>query len=63
MIAHGLGEHSGRYVHVGDFFARAGFTAFAFDLRGHGSSEGNLFWRMGNLGEIRRMDTSLLRLG
>ena len=40
VIAHGLGEHSGRYVHVGDFFARAGFTAFAFDLRGHGSSEG-----------------------
>jgi alpha-beta hydrolase superfamily lysophospholipase len=41
VIAHGLGEHSGRYVHVGDFFARAGFTAFAFDLRGHGSSEGS----------------------
>jgi alpha-beta hydrolase superfamily lysophospholipase len=40
VIVHGLGEHSGRYVHVGDFFARAGFTAFAFDLRGHGSSEG-----------------------
>ncbi len=40
VIAHGLGEHSGRYVHVGDFFARAGFTAFAFDLRGHGSSDG-----------------------
>src|ERR1700730_13277445 len=40
VIAHGLGEHSGRYMHVGDFFARAGFTAFAFDLRGHGSSEG-----------------------
>ena len=40
VITHGLGEHSGRYVHVGDFFARAGFTAFAFDLRGHGSSDG-----------------------
>jgi alpha-beta hydrolase superfamily lysophospholipase len=40
VIVHGLGEHSGRYVHVGDFFARAGFAAFAFDLRGHGSSEG-----------------------
>ncbi|MGA8482318.1 MAG: alpha/beta hydrolase [Chthoniobacterales bacterium] len=40
VIAHGLGEHSGRYVHVGDFFARAGFTAVAFDLRGHGSSDG-----------------------
>jgi alpha-beta hydrolase superfamily lysophospholipase len=40
VIVHGLGEHSGRYVHVGDFFARGGFTAFAFDLRGHGSSDG-----------------------
>jgi alpha-beta hydrolase superfamily lysophospholipase len=40
VIVHGLGEHSGRYVHVGDFFVRAGFAAFAFDLRGHGSSEG-----------------------
>src|SRR5258708_2598684 len=27
VIAHGLGEHSGRYVHVGDFFARAGLCA------------------------------------
>src|SRR5260370_12968220 len=40
VIAHGLGEHSGRYVHVGDFFARAGLAAVAFDLRGHGSSDG-----------------------
>jgi alpha-beta hydrolase superfamily lysophospholipase len=40
VIIHGLGEHSGRYVHVGDFFARAGFTVLAFDLRGHGSSDG-----------------------
>jgi alpha-beta hydrolase superfamily lysophospholipase len=40
VIAHGLGEHSGRYVHVGDFFARAGLAVFAFDLRGHGSSDG-----------------------
>jgi acylglycerol lipase len=40
LIIHGLGEHSGRYVHVGDFFARAGLTTFAFDLRGHGSSDG-----------------------
>lgn len=40
VIVHGLGEHSGRYVHVGDFFSRAGFSVFAFDLRGHGSSDG-----------------------
>jgi acylglycerol lipase len=40
LIVHGMGEHSGRYVHVGEFFARAGFSAFAFDLRGHGLSDG-----------------------
>ena len=40
LIVHGLGEHSGRYVHVGKFFAEAGFRTVAFDLRGHGRSAG-----------------------
>jgi acylglycerol lipase len=40
VIVHGLGEHSGRYVHVGKFFGEAGFRAVAFDLRGHGRSSG-----------------------
>src|SRR5271165_6591424 len=40
VIVHGLGEHSGRYVHVGRFFAEAGFRTIAFDLRGHGRSDG-----------------------
>ncbi len=40
VIVHGLGEHSGRYILVGDFFSRAGFSVFAFDLRGHGFSDG-----------------------
>ena len=40
FIVHGLGEHSGRYVHVGRSFAEAGFRAIAFDLRGHGRSDG-----------------------
>jgi len=40
FIVHGLGEHSGRYVHVGRSFAEAGFQTIAFDLRGHGRSEG-----------------------
>jgi alpha-beta hydrolase superfamily lysophospholipase len=40
LIIHGLGEHSGRYVHVGEFFSRAGFSVLAFDLRGHGLSDG-----------------------
>ena len=40
FVVHGLGEHSGRYIHVGRFFAKAGFRTVAFDLRGHGRSEG-----------------------
>jgi acylglycerol lipase len=40
LIVHGLGEHSGRYVHVGRTFAEAGFRTVAFDLRGHGRSDG-----------------------
>ncbi len=41
LLIHGLGEHSGRYEHVGDFFADRGFDITAFDLRGHGASGGN----------------------
>lgn len=40
LLVHGLGEHSGRYEHVGDFFVQRGFAAFSFDLRGHGASQG-----------------------
>jgi len=40
FIVHGLGEHSGRYVHVGRYFAKAGYRPIAFDLRGHGRSGG-----------------------
>jgi len=40
FLVHGLGEHSGRYVHVGSYFAKAGYRTIAFDLRGHGRSGG-----------------------
>jgi alpha-beta hydrolase superfamily lysophospholipase len=40
LLVHGLGEHSGRWEHVGQFFQREGFDATAFDLRGHGHSGG-----------------------
>lgn len=39
-LVHGLGEHSGRYAHVGAAFASAGYALLAFDLRGHGKSGG-----------------------
>lgn len=41
LLVHGLGEHSGRYEHVGDFFGGHGFEMAAFDLRGHGASGGS----------------------
>jgi acylglycerol lipase len=39
-LVHGLGEHSGRWAHVGKVFAEAGIALVAFDLRGHGLSGG-----------------------
>jgi alpha-beta hydrolase superfamily lysophospholipase len=39
-LVHGLGEHCGRYDHVAKAFNRAGHAFLAFDLRGHGRSEG-----------------------
>lgn len=39
-LVHGIGEHSGRYAHVGKAFAEAGFAMAGFDLRGHGKSGG-----------------------
>jgi acylglycerol lipase len=40
VLAHGYAEHSGRYEHVGDALAAAGFTTWALDHAGHGQSEG-----------------------
>lgn len=40
-LIHGLGEHSGRYAHVGKAFAEAEFALAGFDLRGHGKSGGS----------------------
>jgi alpha-beta hydrolase superfamily lysophospholipase len=39
-LAHGHGEHAGRYHHVARAFTQAGFVFLAFDLRGHGHSGG-----------------------
>ena len=40
VIAHGLGEHSGRYAHVIDHIVKLGISVWAIDHRGHGQSEG-----------------------
>ena len=39
-LIHGLGEHTGRYIHVGKTMTDAGYAFVGFDLRGHGRSGG-----------------------
>jgi acylglycerol lipase len=39
-LVHGLGEHSGRYFHVGEALTRSGFAVLTMDLRGCGKSGG-----------------------
>jgi len=39
-LVHGLGEHIGRFAHVGEAFSQAGYAVMGFDLRGHGQSGG-----------------------
>lgn len=40
LLVHGLGEHSGRYEHVGDQLTAAGIDTYAYDHRGNGASGG-----------------------
>lgn len=39
-LIHGLGEHSGRYIHLATFLNQAGYILATYDLRGHGRSAG-----------------------
>lgn len=40
VLVHGYADHVGRYAHVIEALTAAGFEVCAFDLRGHGQSEG-----------------------
>lgn len=40
VIAHGLGEHSGRYTNLFERLVPEGITFYALDFRGHGKSDG-----------------------
>lgn len=40
LIAHGYGEHIGRYQHVAALLVEAGFAVYGIDHRGHGRSGG-----------------------
>jgi lysophospholipase len=60
MIVHGLGEHSGRYLHVSASLADRGFVVYAPDLRGHGRSKG-LAGNMGRFSNILK-DLRMLQI-
>ena len=40
IVVHGLGEHSGRYLNVVNYFCPRGFAVFGYDHRGFGKSAG-----------------------
>jgi acylglycerol lipase len=40
LVVHGLGEHSGRYLNVVEYFTPRGYAVYALDHLGHGKSEG-----------------------
>jgi alpha-beta hydrolase superfamily lysophospholipase len=55
VLAHGLGEHSGRYGHVIDCLSGQGISVWAIDHQGHGQSSGTR-------GHINRFDQYLTDL-
>ena len=40
LIVHGLGEHSGRYLHVARWLRERGYAVRSYDQRGHGRTRG-----------------------
>jgi alpha-beta hydrolase superfamily lysophospholipase len=39
-LVHGLGEHVGRYNHVGEALTKSGYILTGYDQRGHGKTDG-----------------------
>lgn len=44
FLLHGIGDHLGRYEHVAEALADAGYNVFALDQQGRGRSEGERFY-------------------
>jgi alpha-beta hydrolase superfamily lysophospholipase len=40
ILTHGYNDHSGRFAHVGQALNAAGYSLYAYDVRGHGKSGG-----------------------
>ncbi|MCX4098665.1 alpha/beta hydrolase [Nocardia sp. alder85J] len=60
-IVHGVGEHSGRYEHVGQLLAEHGVATYADDHIGHGQSAGGNA-NIGSLDEAADNEATLLDL-
>jgi acylglycerol lipase len=44
LIAHGLAEHSGRYMNVVNYFVPLEYAVYGLDHYGHGKSEGQMVY-------------------
>jgi alpha-beta hydrolase superfamily lysophospholipase len=44
IIMHGLKDHADRYAAMAERLVGEGYAVYAFDLRGHGDSEGSRVW-------------------
>jgi alpha-beta hydrolase superfamily lysophospholipase len=44
VLVHGFDDHGGRYLHVGEALAAAGFVLCSYDARGQGRSGGTWAW-------------------
>ncbi|MDP9237526.1 MAG: lysophospholipase [Chloroflexota bacterium] len=62
VIVHGYAEHSGRYEHVGAYFAGRGYAVHAYDLRGHGLSDGERVLVRSMAEHLDDLDTFLTRV-
>ena len=61
IIAHGLGEHSGRYANVVNHLIPRGYAIYGYDLRGHGRSPGKR-GHINSWGEYRADAHAFLRM-
>lgn len=62
LIVHGYAEHSGRYAWVAEQLAGHGYAVVAFDLRGHGKSDGDRVYVRSMNEYLFDMDAALLRV-
>lgn len=62
VIVHGYAEHSGRYAYVGERIAAHGYDVRAYDLRGHGHSDGRRTYVRSFNEHLRDLDAVLARV-